>query len=158
MTLKDFLEEYLPKKRGNALTTSGEILGTHEGAHFFTIGQRHGIGISSGQEPYYVASKDVDTNTVVLAANDDPVLKQKEIKITDTNFINSDAIQNRGEKTLDVFTRVRYRAPLVKAKLQKQSPKIYNLIFDVPIEFIAPGQSAVLYTKDGELVGGGTIV
>nr|AKQ02451.1 protein MnmA, tRNA-specific 2-thiouridylase [uncultured Parcubacteria bacterium Rifle_16ft_4_minimus_37647] len=157
VTLKDFLEEYLPRKRGNARTTSGEILGTHEGAHFFTIGQRHGLGISIN-EPYYVAGKDTETNTVILATRDDPALKQKEVTLADVNFVDGDKQQETRDKPLDVLARVRYRAPLVKAKLSNLSPATYNLVFELPQEFVAPGQSAVFYSESGELVGGGIII
>jgi len=157
VTLKDFLEEYLPRKRGNARTTSGEILGTHEGAHFFTIGQRHGLGISIN-EPYYVAGKDTETNTVILATRDDPALKQKEVTLADVNFVDGDKRQETRDKPLDVLARVRYRAPLVKAKLSNLSPATYNLVFELPQEFVAPGQSAVFYSESGELVGGGIII
>ena len=157
ITLKDFLEEYLPKKKGNARTTSGEILGTHEGAHFYTIGQRHGLGVS-GNDPYYVAEKNTKTNTVVLATRDDPALKHEEVTLTDMNFIDGDKQRETKNKPLDVLARIRYRAPLAKAKLYKLSPKTRNLVFDTPVEFVASGQSAVFYTKDGELLGGGAIL
>ena len=158
VTIKDFLEEYLPKRRGNAKTTSGEILGTHEGAHFFTVGQRHGIGISVGQEPYYVARKDTETNTVILAKQDDPMLRQKDVTIKDVNFIDERNRQFKDKAAIDVLARTRYRAPLVKAKLSSIGDDSYNLEFDEPQMFIAPGQSAVFYTKKGELIGGGVIV
>ena len=149
VTLKDFLEEYLPKRRGNVRTPSGEILGTHDGAHFYTVGQRHGLGIS-GDDPYYVAGKDMETNTVVLATRDDETLKQGEIEITDINLINKNIPE-------DVLIRVRYRQLLQKAKVKMQNKNI-RVIFESPQEFITPGQSAVLYSNEGELFGGGVIL
>lgn len=150
VTLKDFLGEYLPKRRGNVRSTSGEILGTHEGAHFYTIGQRHGLGIA-GNEPYYVADKDTETNIVVLAKKDDPLLRRSEIEIADVNLINK-------EIPKEVFVRVRYRQPLQKAKLYNLSPNTHSLVFEKPQEFVAEGQSAVFYSEKGELLGGGVIV
>jgi len=149
VSVKDFLEEYLPKRRGNARTTSGEILGTHEGAHFFTVGQRHGIGIS-GNEPYYVASKDVKTNTVTLASKDDPIAQRYDIEVIDSNIMS---------KTLpkETFVRVRYRQPLQKAHVEV-SKNTAKITFEKPQSFIAPGQSAVIYSGDGKLIGGGVIV
>ncbi len=174
VSLKDFIGEYLPKIRGNARTPTGEILGTHDGAHFYTIGQRHGLGIGGGGEPYYVAGKDIETNTVVLARREDKALYRKEIILTNTNFINPDYILNfrqrrtsapahlrwelgnEGEE-VDVLARIRYRQPLVKAKLSNLSPVTYNLTFEQPQKFVAPGQSAVFYNAEGELLGGGII-
>jgi len=149
VTLKDFLEEYLPKKRGNARTSSGEILGTHEGAHFYTIGQRHGLGIA-GSEPYYVADKDVETNTIVLATRDDSTLKRKEIEVVDINLINK-------ELPSDVLVRVRYRQPLQSAKMKIDRGRT-KIVFENSQEFVAPGQSAVFYDKDSQMLGGGVII
>lgn len=145
VTLKEFLGEYLLKERGNAKTPSGKILGTHEGAHFYTIGQRHGLGIAKG-EPYYVADKNVNTNTVVLAERDDPTVSKNEIEISDINLISDDNLQK------DVLVRIRYRQPPQKAKINGT-----KIIFNEPQEFIAPGQSAVFYNKDGKMLGGGII-
>jgi len=149
VTLKDFLGEYLPKKRGNARNTLGEILGTHEGAHFYTIGQRHGLGISS-DEPYYVADKNTETNTVVLAKKGDPSLEREEIEIFDVNLVNKDIPER-------VLVRVRYRQPLQGAKIKLKGDR-GKIVFDEPQEFVAEGQSAVFYSEKEGLLGGGVII
>lgn len=155
VTLRDFLSEYLPKRRGNAVTPAGEILGTHEGAHFYTIGQRRGLGIAVN-EPVYVAEKDVTTNTVVLAARGDEALYRKEVELTDVNFISREpGVGGNGER--EVLARIRYRAPLAKAALSNVSTDVYRLVFKEPQMFVAPGQSAVFYSEDGEVLGGGII-
>ncbi|MGC3666934.1 tRNA methyl transferase PRC-barrel domain-containing protein, partial [Enterococcus faecalis] len=63
---KEFLSNYLPAKKGNLVTEEGEIKGQHDGLMYYTIGQRHGLGIGGGgktQEPWFVIGKDLPTNT-----------------------------------------------------------------------------------------------
>ncbi len=150
VSLKDFLGGYLPVTKGDAVGPDGNIMGTHEGAHFYTIGQRHGLGIS-GNEPYYVADKNVDTNTVVLAKRDDKILYRKEIEVSGVNIISDKDLPK------ELLVRIRYRQPLREAKLSKIAGDSYNLTFNKPQEFVAPGQSAVFYSKNGKMLGGGII-
>jgi len=82
-------------------------------------------------------------------------LFKDEIKLTDVNFISPELeIEN---KELKVRARVRYRQPLFDAVLYKLSAGSYKLVFEKPQKFIAPGQSAVLYTNDSKMLGGGII-
>lgn len=159
---KDFLKQYLPVKKGDILNIEGEKIGEHDGVWFYTIGQRH-IGIS-GKKPFYIAEKNIKTNTLIVAEGEDnPALYKKEIKLMNINFINpidSHILKNVGMK---VYTRIRYRQQLAKAKLYKlkannHSRVGYKLIFDEPQKFIALGQSAVFYGKNGEMLGGGVIM
>lgn len=146
VTLKEFLGEYLPKIEGKAVNSDGEVVGTHVGAHFYTIGQRHGFGIGGG-EPYYVADKDVLTNTVTLVTREDAEPYTKEIAITEVNLIGIDKLPN------ELLARVRYRQELKNAKFEEN-----KIIFDEPQRFVAKGQSAVLYTNEGQMLGGGIII
>lgn len=160
VTLVDFLKKYIPEKRGKVLHVSGKELGEHRGSYYYTIGQRHiGAGLhinSNNQRPLYVAEKDVRTNTLILANKEDPALRKKEISLSDVNLINlnySDIVKNGG---IDVKARVRYRQPLQNAKLKVHKSK-FVLVFDEPVQFVAPGQSAVFYGENEELLGGGII-
>ena len=156
VTLQDFLKNYIPEEKGFVFTTAGEKLGEHNGAWFYTIGQRR-IGVSGG-EPVYVVEKDVKTNTVVVAEKgDNSVLYRKEVELTDVNFLQP---MTNDKLSMILYTRIRYRQPLVKATLIKNQSSVisHKLIFDQPQKFIAPGQSAVFYLKSGELLGGGVIV
>ncbi len=150
VTLADFLKNYIPARRGAVLNTAGKKMGEHEGAEFYTIGERH-VGVAASK-PVYVVEKDIKTNTLVMAEVDDAALYRKEVKLTDLNFISPDF------KNGEVLARVRYRQPLVKAKLYNLSPITYNLKFDSPVKFVASGQSAVFYSAEGEMLGGGVIV
>ncbi len=153
VTLADFLKSYIPEKKGDVLSTEGKKIGEHSGAHFYTIGQRHGIGNMKHQrgvtmhEAAYVSGKDMATNTVVVAAGkDNEALYKKEVLLADLSFIDpKDIALNRGSE-MEVLVRVRYRQPLFRAKLMLRDGTLEaDLIFEKPQKFIAPGQSAVLY-------------
>ncbi len=147
---QDFMRELLPVKEGLVKNSRGEILGKHDGAHFFTPGQRHGLNLGGFREPLYVADKDTITNTLVVAQGaSDPVLYKKEIEVGNLNLLS--------ELPDKVEVRIRYRQPKQKAKIYELKTKNYKLIFDVPQRGVAAGQSAVLYRGD-ELLGGGVIV
>lgn len=159
ISLDDFLKKYIPEKRGNVLDVSGKKIGKHKGAHFYTIGQRHGLGIGGSKKPYYIVEKNVKKNIIVVAEGDNnPALYKKEIQLTGVNFINQvhshPAIGGIG---MNVLARVRYRQPLVSAVLKIENSKL-KIKFDSPVKFVAPGQSAVFYSKNGEMLGGGIIV
>ena len=175
VALPDFLKQYIPEKKGAVLTTTGQKIGEHNGAHFYTIGQRH-IGISkiknpargearqgqqkSNSTPFYVAEKNTKTNTIVVAeGSDNPALYKKEIELANVNYINP-AVSEMLHVPCSMFyvyVRVRYRQPLANAYIMYQGARI-KLVFDRPQKFIAPGQSAVFYLKNGELLGGGVIL
>ncbi|MBU6142000.1 tRNA-specific 2-thiouridylase [Patescibacteria group bacterium] len=181
VTLKDFLAEYIPQKKGVVVNTAGEVIGEHTGAYFYTIGQRGGLGIGGHAKPYYIAEKDVKENALLVAEEGDPALYRKEVRLTNVNFITARPVQAR----TSVWVRVRYRQPLFKATLvvqnagnvqdvvndksaknrqasrsNKRSSRTaitYTLVFDKPQKFVATGQSAVWYSKKGRMLGGGVI-
>jgi tRNA-specific 2-thiouridylase len=173
-SLDDFLKQYIPEHRGALMTTAGEKIGEHSGAEFYTIGQRHidadfafpktgpTGGVGAARKPLYVASKDAATNTVVLAeGSDDPALYRNEVELTQMNFISgmpSEGDDVDGVKVLPVRARVRYRQPLSDATLSKLENGNYKLAFAAPQKFVAEGQSAVFYSADGEMLGGGVII
>lgn len=153
VTLKDFLEEYLPSRKGLILDAAHNVIGEHSGTHFYTIGQRHGLGVA-GNRPYYVSRKDASANTLVLVeGNDHPDLYGKEINLSSINWISD----GKPSLPLKVLARVRYRQPLSPAIIDSTSDGKYKLIFKSPQKFIAPGQSAVIYSQESCVLGGGVI-
>lgn len=155
VTMRDFLGEYLPVKRGKVLNTEGVVLGEHEGNHFYTIGQRQGIKIS-GNKPYYVISKDALTNTLVLGdAEEIEATQMKLVKLNSANLVLKNQAKN--QEGTEVYARLRYRQPLSRARLVKGQKGSLELVFDRPQKFVAPGQSAVFYSPEGEMLGGGVI-
>ena len=163
--LGEFLSKYIEPKVGEVRlaldNNASEVVGEHRGAQFYTIGQRH-IGIMNYEsrrggyeaKPVYVVSKDVKMNTLLVAEKDSQEAYKREINLKDVNFINSEARELKID--MPVLVRVRYRQPLVRAKIVKQESGV-KLVFNKPMRFIAPGQSAVFYSESGELLGGGVI-
>jgi tRNA-uridine 2-sulfurtransferase len=135
----------------------GEIIGTHNGAHFFTIGQRKGMSIGGYKEPLFVISTDVEKNIVYVGeGHSHPGLNRKGLFIRkdETHWIRRDLEMKNGEYR-DYMVRIRYRQPLEKARLYLRDKGIY-IIFDKPQRGIAPGQFAAWY-HDDEVIGSGVI-
>jgi tRNA-specific 2-thiouridylase len=144
--IKDFLlHELGPQAPGPIIDQNGITIGEHDGAIFYTIGQRHGLNIGGGL-PYYVSRKDMASNTVYVTTNlDDAELWHKELSLEDLHWIN----ETPTDKTYQV--RLRYRGPLVDCQLDGS-----KLTLSEPQRGLAAGQSAVIY--DGEWVLGGGII
>lgn len=147
--IKDFLLEFVKSKKGKILDQYNHQIGEHDGAIFYTIGQRHGLDVGGGL-PYYVVGKNMAKNEVYVTTKlDDDKLWLKELKLTDLHWINEPP---KTGKTYQV--RTRHRAPLVNCHFQGLTLEI--VVLDEAIRAITPGQSAVFY--DGEKVLGGGIV
>jgi len=150
--LKEFLKKWLPEKQGKILNTKGEILGSHLGVWFFTIGQRQGIKLSGG--PYFVVSKDIKKNILVVAKEQDKSLFSKKAVVGDINWISGQT----PKLPLNCLIRIRYRQPLQKATILACKGKRISVSFEKPQKAITQGQSAVFYKKDGEMIGGGVLL
>lgn len=175
--MKDFLREYLETQPGEIRELeSDQILGYHDGAIYYTIGQRHGLYLGGGL-PYYVVKKDLQTNIVYVSKNlNSPELWADQLKITDLHLRNGLTVADIiGMQPLQV--RLRHRAPLIDVKittdlLATESGKTSQmrnstgsgsqvetsaiLHFAEPIKRPAAGQSAVLYS--GEVCLGGGVI
>jgi tRNA-uridine 2-sulfurtransferase len=137
--------------------SSGVLIGNHNGAQFFTIGQRKGINIGGHKEPLFVIGIDVESNTVFVGEGQDhPGLYRKGLFIrhNEIHWIREDLRMKQGESR-DFLVRIRYRQPLQSARLYVIEKGMY-IIFDKPQRGIAPGQFAAWYDGD-ELVGSGVI-
>jgi len=150
--MKDFLKEYIDIEPGEIREIESErVLGYHEGAVFYTIGQRHGLyldgekGVVNDGMPYYVVKKDIENNIVYVSKNlNSQDLWTDKLKLRD--------ILIRAEMPAkNVLVRLRHRAPLIPAKFDGET-----LWFDHEIKRPASGQSAVLY-NDEICLGGGII-
>lgn len=150
-----FLKRYIPAHAGAVVTANGVQIGTHDGAEFYTIGQRHGLKIGGHKKPLYVASKNITKNTITIAEGENnPELYRTETALGNINIIRTIP----AGKPIAVRVRVRYRQPLFKAILGTIKNKIATLTFDKPQKAVAIGQSAVFYTEKGEMLGGGVIL
>jgi tRNA-specific 2-thiouridylase len=154
--IKDFLlHELGPQEPGAIIDQNGQEIGQHDGAIFYTIGQRHGLDVGGGL-PYYVVGKDMSKNEVSVTTNlDDEDLWKQELNLAQIHWIN-----NAPDPAKSYQVRTRYRQPLITCKLS--SPNRTDLVdgllvvLDEPVRAITPGQSAVIY--DGDHVLGGGIV
>ena len=135
----------------------GKKIGQHNGAHFYTIGQRKGLGIGGRKESLFVLATDVEQNVIYVGEGDDhPGLYRRALRIAPSELHWIDPLRElkTGEsRRFDV--RIRYRQPLQGAELFIRSDAAY-LLFDEPQRGITPGQFAAWYDGD-ELVGSGVI-
>ena len=146
-----FLRNILPKKEGKIRAADGKTIGKHDGAHFYTIGQRHGLNIPGG--PYYIVAKDLKNNVLVVAKEkEEKEFYKKEVVIGDANWINSAPNLKGG-----YAARIRYRQPLQKCRVVSLSGNSATIHFEKPQRAVTSGQSLVLY-KGQEMLGGGIIV
>jgi tRNA-specific 2-thiouridylase len=139
-------------------TTDGDVKGEHTGAHYFTIGQRRGLGIGGTTEPLFVVETDVIENVVYTGLGENhPGLNRPALFIPndDVHWVRPDLALHPNElKEYDV--RVRYRQALQKAKLYMLASGLY-IVFKTLQKGITPGQFAAWYNSEGELIGSGVI-
>lgn len=157
---REFLSRYLPTQAGPILTDDGREIGRHVGLSFYTLGQRKGLGIGGVRgrqqadgtaDAWYVARKDLDSNTLyVVQGHDHPWLLQTRLQAQDVSWVAGQppAAGPYGAKT-------RYRQTDAPCALAT-APGGFALAFDQPQWAVTPGQSAVLY--DGEVCLGGGII
>lgn len=148
--------EYLSRKNKYSIT-NGKVVGKHQGAHFFTKGQRKGLAVGGTAEPLFVIDTDVEENVIYTGqGKSHPGLYKKALFVTneELHWIREDLKLNTGE-TMEVFARIRYRQPLEKATLYKVDNGMY-VAFQNPQSAITEGQFVAWYQED-ELVGSGVI-
>jgi tRNA-uridine 2-sulfurtransferase len=146
-----FLGEYAPQaiRPGPIVNSRGEVLGAHEGLPFYTIGQRKGLGLSSG-EPLYVLHKDVTGNALVVGSRAE--LGQTELLVRDVNWVAGVPPAS----TLHGGVKVRYKAAAAPGSVTPLSGGGARVLFDDFVFGATPGQAAVFY--DGDAVAGGGII
>src|SRR3989338_1440543 len=148
---QEFLEKYIKINPGKVLNEKMEKIGIHNGVQFYTIGQRHGFKIANNK-PQYVAERNLETNTLVLAENrTNPLLYKNEIEVENINWISG----NLPKLPLKCEARIRYRGELKSCVVGNIGDGI-SVKFDSPQWAVAEGQSIVFY-KNGEMLGGGVI-
>lgn len=150
--IKDFLlHEVGEQPHGEIIDQKGNVIGEHDGALFYTIGQRHGLDVGGGL-PYYVVGKDMTKNQVSVTTDlQDEKLWHKSLHLTNIHWINGEPKNISGLKV-----RTRYRAPLVGIKSFDITDTGCEVKLTEDVRAVTPGQSAVIY--DGERCLGGGIV
>ncbi|MBR3303675.1 MAG: tRNA 2-thiouridine(34) synthase MnmA [Bacteroidales bacterium] len=136
----------------------GKVIGKHIGVPYYTIGQRHGLNIGGHAGSIFIIATDTTTNTIYVGeGKEHSGLFRKGLKISyqEQHWIREDLKMECGESR-EYLVRIRYRQPLQKATLYSTSNGLY-IIFNEPQRGITPGQFAVWYTPDGEMIGSGPI-
>jgi tRNA-specific 2-thiouridylase len=135
----------------------GKVVGKHQGAHYFTIGQRKGLNVGGTTDPLFIIATNVETNTIYTGlTSQHPGLFKKALHIEkeEVHWIRKDLALAKGE-TMNVMARIRYRQPLQSATLHQFENGMY-VAFDEPQSAITEGQFAAWYVGD-ELIGSGVI-
>lgn len=135
----------------------GEKVGEHQGAHYFTIGQRKGLNVGGKPEPLFVIHTDTQENVIYVGMGDQhPGLNRPALFIPkgEVHWVRPDLALTTGEK-LEVLARIRYRQTLQKASLYQEEEGLF-IVFDEKQRGITPGQFAAWYLEN-ELIGSGVI-
>ena len=148
---KDFLKKFVATKPGPVISTSSEVIGRHDGLAFYTIGQRHGLGIGGGT-PYYVVRKNINQNSLIVGVGkSDKNLFTRHISAAHQTWIAG----HKPKAEFNCDARIRYRQPLNTCSIKVINSKIIaNFIH--PQRAATPGQFLVLY-KNNEVLGAGII-
>jgi len=149
--IREFLGQYVTTKPGDIIDAeTRKVLGRHDGAIYYTLGQRHGLDVGGGL-PYYVVGKDMDTNEVYVSTNlNNASIWRDELVLSSVHWI--DQAPQAGKYQM----RLRHRAPLVPVQLEYRDDTLV-LHPDDAQRAATPGQSVVLYDQD-ICLGGGIIV
>ncbi|MEY4962806.1 MAG: hypothetical protein RLZZ323_125 [Bacteroidota bacterium] len=135
----------------------GKVVGKHQGAHYFTIGQRKGLNVGGTTDPLFIIATDVETNTIYTGlTSQHPGLFRKALFIANSelHWVRLDLALANGE-SMEVMARIRYRQPLQKATLYQFETGMY-VAFDEPQSAITEGQFVAWHLGE-ELVGSGVI-
>ncbi|ARV11139.1 tRNA 2-thiouridine(34) synthase MnmA [Gilvibacter sp. SZ-19] len=154
--LQDNTLETLVSKYAYA-PADGKVVGNHQGAHYFTKGQRKGLAVGGTKEPLFVIDTDVEKNIIYTGqGKDHPGLFRKGLFVQqpEVHWVRED-LRLEVDQTLEVMARIRYRQPLQKATLHQTAAGMY-VIFEEPQSAITEGQFVAWY-QDDELLGSGVI-
>ncbi len=150
---KEFLSQYLPAQPGRMETLTGEIKGEHQGLMYYTIGQRHGLGIGGDGDPWFVVGKDLDRNVLLVGQGfHNDALYSDAIIATKVSWVSD----KEKPKEFRCTAKFRYRQPDNGVTVRLLDNGETEVIFDEPIRAVTPGQAVVFYDGE-ECLGGGTI-
>jgi len=148
---REFLQRYLPKQPGPMQTPEGKIMGEHQGLAYYTIGQRQGLGIGGQGEPWFVAEKDMGSNTlIVVQGHAHPLLLKNNLTAADLTWVSGSAPHPQwvyGAKT-------RYRQADAACAITRVDADSCEVEFPAQQWAITPGQSVVIYESEVCLGGG----
>ena len=148
---KAFLSQYLPGQKGEMVTADGKIMGTHDGLMYYTIGQRHGLGIGGNGEPWFVIGKNLKENKLIVGQGfHHEKLYANRVFVHAVNWIVP------VEENLSCTAKFRYRQADIPVTVRKISKDMVEVLCHEWVRAITPGQGAVFYQEE-ECLGGGLI-
>ncbi len=156
--MADFLAHYIDTKKGAVLDQTGRVVGEHDGALLYTLGERHGFRVvhtSADEPPRYVVAKDIEANTITVAPRNETTHAVQGVTLAETNWIGV-APELLSQRT-GLSARFRYRQPLIPVTVPAASGDGAQVVFSKPQQYVAEGQSLVLY-EGTQCLGGGVIV
>ncbi len=155
---KEFLATYLPAKPGHIVTTKQKKIGSHQGLMYYTLGQRRGLQIGgradSCEEPWYVVSKNMENNELIVAQGEHEMLFSNSLLATDLNWIGEKPAGL--DKGLKCHAKIRYRQTDQECIVYILDDAKARVCFSKPQKAMAPGQFVVFYNKN-RCLGGAVI-
>lgn len=154
--MKKFLEHYIDREPGKVLDAQGQVVGTHDGAVFYTLGQRHGFTVTAhapDTQPHYIVAKDISTNTLTVAPRKTKTGTEQHLTVS-AELTNCNWIAN--VIPTNCHARFRYRQPLQTVQVDYSTDTTATITFATPQPYVPEGQSLVLYNGE-ECLGGGVI-
>lgn len=150
--IKEFLEQYVELHPGDIIDQqTGEVIGRHESALVYTVGQRHGLNVGGGL-PYYVTGKDIENNIVYVSRDlNSQSIWHDDLKIDQLHWITAGP-----ENTDNLGVRLRHRGRIINITSLNWQDNALNVALDGPERAVAAGQSAVFYRGE-EVLGGGIV-
>jgi tRNA-specific 2-thiouridylase len=157
---RDFLSTYLPAQPGLMITVEGNTVGEHQGLMYYTIGQRQGLGLGgrqdAGEEPWYVAAKDLPRNALIVVQGDHELLYGDAITVNDVSWIGATPLDLAEGRAFECNCKIRYRQQDQACTVLGSDSGVLEVRFATAQRAIAPGQYAVFYQGD-RCLGGGVI-
>jgi tRNA-specific 2-thiouridylase len=154
---REFLARFIPRRLGLIRTRDGKVLGEHEGVHFYTLGQRRGLGIGGVREtrdaPWYVVEKDMDNNILYVAqGQDNPLLYSSGLTAARVHWIG----EPPDRYPYSCRAKTRYRQPDQACTVEPSGEDSVSVAFNMPQKAVTPGQYVVFY-QDDVCLGSGII-
>ncbi|GAC90856.1 tRNA-specific 2-thiouridylase MnmA [Anoxybacillus flavithermus NBRC 109594] len=150
---KQFLSNYLPAQPGEMQTLDGQVKGKHDGLMYYTIGQRHGLGIGGSGEPWFVVGKNLKDNILYVAQGfDNELLYSDAIIATNVNWVSD----RKPNEPIACTAKFRYRQPDVPVTVEMIDETTARVSFSQRVRAVTPGQAVVFYNGE-QCLGGGTI-
>jgi len=157
---REFLATFLPANPGPIRTPDGSKVGEHSGLMYYTLGQRQGLGIGGRQdandEPWYVAAKDLEENTLIVVQGDHPLRYSMALEASHASWINGPPDRLTAGKPYSCTAKIRYRQADQPCTLEHRGDGKLLVSFETPQAAVTPGQFAVFY-EHNRCLGGAVI-